>query len=75
MEPTIEIGDRILADRHDHAICALPQAITVPKASWFLAGDFRGESDDSRFWGPVPTRAITGVVKYRYWPLKDAGGL
>jgi signal peptidase S26 family len=57
------------------AICELPQAITVPKGSWFLAGDFRGESDDSRFWGPVPTKAITGVVKYRYWPLKAAGRL
>jgi signal peptidase I len=57
------------------AICELPQAITVPEGAWFLAGDFRGESDDSRFWGPVPTKAITGVVKYRYWPLKDAGRL
>jgi signal peptidase I len=57
------------------AICELPQAITVPKGAWFLAGDFRGESDDSRFWGPVPTKAITGVVKYRYWPPKDAGRL
>jgi signal peptidase I len=57
------------------AICELPRAITVPKGAWFLAGDFRGESDDSRFWGPVPTKAITGVVKYRYWPLKDAGRL
>jgi signal peptidase I len=57
------------------AICELPQAITIPRGAWFLAGDFRGESDDSRFWGPVPTKAITGVVKYRYWPLKDAGRL
>jgi signal peptidase I len=57
------------------AICELPKAITVPRGAWFLAGDFRGESDDSRFWGPVPTKAITGVVKYRYWPLKDAGRL
>jgi hypothetical protein len=46
-------------------ICEMPEAITVPKGTWFLAGDFRGESDDSRFWGPVPTEAITGVVKYR----------
>ena len=57
------------------AICELPEAITVPRGTWFLAGDFRGESDDSRFWGPVPTKAITGVVKYRYWPLKSAGRL
>ena len=56
------------------AICEMPEAITVPQGAWFLAGDFRGESDDSRFWGPVPTKAITGVVKYRYWPL-SAGRL
>ena len=56
-------------------ICELPQAVTVPEGAWFLAGDFRGESDDSRFWGPVPTKAITGVVKYRYWPPKRVGRL
>ena len=56
-------------------ICEMPQAITVAKGAWFLAGDFRGESDDSRFWGPVPTKAITGIVKYRYWPLNSAGRL
>ena len=55
--------------------CELPTTITVPAGSWFLAGDDRGASDDSRFWGPVPTHAITGIVKYRYWPLKRAGRL
>jgi signal peptidase I len=55
--------------------CELPNAITVPAGTWFLAGDDRGASDDSRFWGPVPTEAITGIVKYRYWPLKRAGRL
>jgi signal peptidase I len=55
--------------------CELPAAITVPAGTWFLAGDDRGASDDSRFWGPVPTDAITGIVKYRYWPLKRAGRL
>jgi signal peptidase I len=37
--------------------CELPTAITVPAGTWFLAGDDRGASDDSRFWGPVPTDA------------------
>ena len=55
--------------------CELPTAITVPPGTWFLAGDNRGESDDSRFWGPVPTKAVTGIVKYRYWPLGKAGTL
>jgi len=52
-----------------------PRDARAVRRAWFLAGDFRGESDDSRFWGPVPTKAITGVVKYRYWPLKHAGRL
>ena len=63
------------ARRCTDRVCELPTAITVPAGTWFLAGDFRGESDDSRFWGPVPTAAITGIVRYRYWPPGRAGRL
>jgi signal peptidase I len=68
-------ADEPYAQRCSDGPCDLPTAITVPAGTWFLAGDDRGASDDSRFWGPVPTHAITGVVKYRYWPLKRAGRL
>ena len=37
--------------------------IKIPAGEWFMMGDNRGESDDSRFWGPVPTSWITGVVR------------
>jgi signal peptidase I len=43
--------------------CNFPIPIKVPEGDWFLMGDNRGESDDSRFWGPVPTAWIVGVVK------------
>jgi signal peptidase I len=43
-------------------ICNLTTPITVPAGSWYLLGDNRGESDDSRFWGPVPTAWIVGVA-------------
>ena len=46
-----------------------PRPSRCPTGAWFLAGDFRGESDDSRFWGPVPTKAITG---HRQVPLLAA---
>jgi signal peptidase I len=42
------------------ADCNFPQPITVPPDHWFLLGDNRGSSDDSRFWGPVPTSWIVG---------------
>lgn len=42
--------------------CNFPVPITVPEGQWFLMGDNRGESDDSRFWGPVPASWIVGVV-------------
>lgn len=42
--------------------CNFPAPIKVPAGHWYLLGDNRGESDDSRFWGPVPTAWIVGVV-------------
>jgi signal peptidase I len=42
--------------------CNLPHAITVPPDHYFMLGDNRGASDDSRFWGPVPAAWIIGRV-------------
>jgi signal peptidase I len=44
------------------AACNLPAAIEVPAREWFLMGDDRQHSDDSRFWGPVPQAWIVGKV-------------
>jgi len=44
--------------------CNFPTPITISPGLWFLMGDNRGESDDSRFWGPVPTSWIVGEVRW-----------
>jgi signal peptidase I len=44
----------------NHASCTFPKEITVPDGMYFMAGDNRGASDDSRFWGPVPRDWIIG---------------
>jgi signal peptidase I len=49
--------------------------ITVRRGSYFLMGDNRGNSDDSRFWGPVPRDWIIGQAFATYWPLDRVGGL
>ena len=42
--------------------CSYPVPILVPAGHWFLMGDNRGASDDSRTWGPVPTAWIVGIA-------------
>jgi signal peptidase I len=42
--------------------CNFPAPIKIPADHWYLMGDNRGESDDSRFWGPVPSSWVVGVV-------------
>jgi signal peptidase I len=55
--------------------CDFPGTITVPKGDYYMMGDNRPDSEDSRFWGPVPRSWIIGKAFFTYWPPGRLGFL
>jgi signal peptidase I len=56
-------------------ICNLPREIQIPRGHYFMMGDNRGESADSREWGPIPEDWMIGKAFMTYWPPGKIGGL
>jgi signal peptidase I len=56
-------------------ICNLRRPITIPEDHYFMMGDNRGASADSREWGPVPKEWIIGNAFMTYWPPGRIGFL
>jgi signal peptidase I len=62
------------------AACGLlPGAVLIKRITrivhgrYFLEGDNRGASCDSRVWGTVPRQSLIGRVVATYWPLRRIG--
>jgi signal peptidase I len=47
--------------------------MVIPEDSYFMMGDHRSISSDSREFGPVARDLIYGKAVFIYWPAKDAG--
>ena len=53
----------------------LTYPFTVPAGDVWLMGDNRGDSSDSRVFGPIPASRIDGHAVWTYWPLSAFGKL
>jgi signal peptidase I len=68
-------GQRLEEDYvpHEYRDQGSHQGMTVPHDSYFVLGDHRTSSNDSRAWGPVERKFIYGKAVFVYWPLDKIG--
>jgi signal peptidase I len=66
-EPYVPRQDRLADSEHFN------KSWHVPEDEYFMMGDNRGGSCDSRTWGAVPRANLVGPVVFRYWPLTRIG--
>ena len=59
----------------DAGSCNFPGTIMIPRGDYYMMGDNRPNSEDSRFWGPVPKSWIIGKAFFTYWPPGRIGFL
>ncbi len=68
-EPTIRaaLDEKTQVTRSDYEFAVEGKPMIVPENSYFVMGDSRNNSEDSRYWGFVPRELIIGQAMFVYW--------
>ncbi len=70
----VQLEEDYLDTEHNQALPSWP-AKKVEEHHYFVMGDNRDNSSDSRYWGLVPEKYIYGKAFFRYWKPQDVGFL
>ena len=54
---------------------SLNHPFKVPPGTYFVMGDNRTDSEDSRYFGPIPQSLVVGKMAFRVWPIDDSAWL
>ena len=65
--------DYVPQENRDHISWRDGREEIVPPDKYFVLGDHRNSSSDSRAWGWVPRESIYGKAVFVYWPLDKLG--
>lgn len=72
------LNEEYILDDYDYVECSEKMycgPMTVPKDNYFMLGDNRGNSQDSRFWGFLPKDRFVGQAVFLFWPFTRMKGL